>query len=246
MRIDGGPAGDDPVPAGHAPDPVRGGRRGVIRPATAADLVATAQLHVDLLPAGLFPSLDTGFVRRWHATYLASRHGIALVAEDPAGDVGAFLVGTVDHRAYMEELVADRRTVARLALAGAAALLRRPHLIGRFVRTRAPRWALWALLRHDHPPRGGGPSTGDVTASATALLDAVAVRPGLRGAGLARELVRRFQAETCERGADRVRVVTAAGPCGGENFYVRLGWSPEGTYRAWDGGGVRVLSRDLR
>lgn len=183
-------------------------------------------------------------MRRWHATYLTSPHAIAFVAEDPAGEVGAFLVGAVDHRAYMEELMADRRAVARLAVAGAVGLLRHPRLVGRFLRTRAPRWALWALLRLGRRPSVRSVATPDAAASATGLLDAVAVRPRLRGTGLARELVRRFVVATRERGVHRVRVVTSVGPSGVGDFYVRLGWRPEGTYRSWDGGEVCVLGCD--
>lgn len=60
----------------------------VLRYATIADLGATAQLHVEQLPAGFFPGLGPRFMRRWHRTYLDSPHGAdACLAEEAVADL---------------------------------------------------------------------------------------------------------------------------------------------------------------
>ena len=114
-----------PSPEGHSAAAALGPDGFILRPAVPEDLHLTARAHVDLLPFGLFPSLGVGFVRRRHRTFLDSPHGAGYVVIDPQapgnGTVG-FLLGTTDQAAHTAAVLADRRTMAVLALSGAAAL----------------------------------------------------------------------------------------------------------------------------
>lgn len=56
-----------------------------IRPATPADLAAMAGWQCRHVPDGLFPQMGERFVRRWHASFLDSPFGVALVAERHGG-----------------------------------------------------------------------------------------------------------------------------------------------------------------
>jgi GNAT superfamily N-acetyltransferase len=216
----------------------------VLRRATYADLPETARIHVGLLPAGLFPALGERFVRQWHRTYLDSPFGVALVAcdaADPAGGLAAILLGSTDHAGYMNSLLKNRRAVVRLAVAGAGGLLRRPRLTGRFLRTRARRWLPRVLLGRD--PSWSQRSRG--SGGPVALLDAVAVRPQLRGRGVATDLVNRFLVEAGLRGARLAELVTYTGSDGAAGFYDLLGWTPVGDYVNWDGSTVRIYRHSV-
>lgn len=214
----------------------------VIRHASRADLPEMARIHVRMLPVGLFPALGERFVRRWHRTYLDCRFGVALVAgdvTDPSGEIAGFLVGSTDHAGYMSALVAHRRQLSRLALAGAVGMLRRPRLIGRFLRTRARTWLPRALLGRGASwyPRAATPGR---PVEAPALLDAVAVRSELRRRGVATQLIDRFLVEAAEGGARLAELVTDTNSSGATALYEHLGWTPVGDYVSWDGGTVRV------
>lgn len=213
----------------------------ILRPATAADLPATARAHVRLLPVGLFPALGARFVRRWHRTYLSVPHSVALVVVDPAarehGVVG-FLLGSTDQAAQTAALLGNRRLLLGLAVAGTLALLRRPRLAVQFLRTRAGNW-LRRLLRRPAPDPEG-PGSAPVT---VAVLAAIAVEPGARRHGLGAHLVGHFL-QLARRGpADVAELVTEAD--GGPTFYERLGWEPRGERVTRDGMTVHTYAYQL-
>jgi ribosomal protein S18 acetylase RimI-like enzyme len=228
-----------------------------VRDAVRRDLRATAALHHRSLPGGFFSRLGRRFLRRYHATFLASPHAVGLVATDPATDDApvAFLVGTLRNRAHYRWVV--RRCGPRLALELVVALLVRPRLAWLFVRTRAGRYLRWVWrypLRHAQAraaaPAGreGGPRVDDavrVPAAAgtapvapVAVLTHVAVDPELRGRGAGRRLVEVFLERAEAAGAAEVRLVTEASD-GASGFYERLGWTPIGERPGADGEVVR-------
>ena len=186
------------------------------------------------------------FLRRWHRTFLRPPYGIALVAVDEAvqGEVVAFLLGTTDQAAHTDALLGDRRVLLELGASGALALLRRPRLATRFVRTRGRPW-----LRRLVQRRGVVAHSSEAQdRNPVAVLAAVAVEPGARGRGLGAALVRRFLAEAGAQDAavaELVTVVPAEGAAGA-GFYERLGWCARADRRSRDGVTVRTYAYPLR
>lgn len=212
-----------------------------IRRAEDGDLQATAQAHLRFLPVGLFPSMGERFLRRWHRTFLHPPHGIALVAVDRQArgeQVVGFLLGTTDQAAQTDALLRNRRTLLALGVAGLVALLRRPRLAARFLRTRGRPWL--RKLRQRRRATAGTP--GARPARPVAVLAAVAVESGARGRGLGAALVRHFVAEARASGAEVAELVTVVPGEGGAGagFYERLGWSATGDRRTRDGTTVRT------
>lgn len=208
----------------------------VLRPAAPDDLRATAGAHVRLLPVGLFPALGARFVHRWHRSFLRMPHSVGLVVVDPSApgeQVVGFLLGSTDQAAHTEAVLTDRRVLLRLAWAGFFALLRRPRLAVRFVRTRGSSW-LVKLLRRGRPQPAPA-VTG--RPAPVAVLAAIAVEPNVRGHGIGAHLVRRFLVEARAAGADVAELVTEAGR-GATTFYERLGWRPAGERVTRDGATV--------
>lgn len=216
-----------------------------VRPATHRDLRAMSRAHVDLLPVGLFPSLGPRFVRRWQRTFLDSRHGVGYVAVDPSapgdGFVG-FLLGTTDQTAHMAALLTNRRAVASLAVAAVGALVRRPRVATRLLRSRV---GPWTRRFRSRKPRGDAPDR-PTSAPQVAVMIALAVRPEWRGTGIGSRLVTHFVEHARLAGATTAELVTPAGPTGAPTFYERLGWEagPRPTNR--DGDGLCVYRRSLR
>jgi GNAT superfamily N-acetyltransferase len=227
-----------------ATDRVGGGL--ALRAARDEDLPAMSRAHVELLPMGLFPSLGARFVRRWHRTVLNSPHGVGVVVIDAAGpqdEVVGFVLGTSDHAGYTIELAKDRRAMASLALAGLVAVVRRPRVALRVLRTRVRPWARRVAHRGAAvvTPQRAGP----VVAAHVAVMTALAVRPEWRKAGIGVLLVDRFVERARDAGACWVEAQTSTGAMGATGFYERLGWEA-GTQRpAPDGDHVRTYRRSL-
>lgn len=208
-----------------------------VRPARPADLVRTARVHRRALPDGFFARLGTAFLRRYHATFVASPRATLLVAEDEDHEVVGFLAGTVDNAEHYRSVVQGRPI--GLVLSGVAALLRDRRLAAEFVRTRTRRYVR-AIVR----ALAGGRTR--VAASAgprrVAVLTHVAVTDGARGLGAGRALVTAFTRRAREARAEELRLVTPAdGSATG--FYRRLGWVSRGTRRASDGTFVEEFAR---
>lgn len=212
-----------------------------IRRAEVGDLRSTAHAHLRFLPVGLFPSMGERFLRRWHRTFLRPPYGIALVAVDRQArgeQVVGFLLGSTDQAAQTDALLRNRRTLLALGAAGLLALLRRPRLAARFVRTRGRPW-LHKLMRR----RTATASTpGTRPPRPVAVLAAVAVESGARGRGLGAALVRQFLAEVRASGAEVAELVTVVPGEGGAGvgFYERLGWCATGERHTRDGTTVRT------
>jgi ribosomal protein S18 acetylase RimI-like enzyme len=227
-----------------------------IRAATVADLPVTADLHARLLPHGLFPLLGAAFMRRWHATFLAgapvgaasgrdkpTTYGVVLVAEKPDGEIVGFLVGTTDQAGYVSSVLEHHRRA--LTLAGARAMLVRPHVALHFLRTRSGRYARRLLRtgaarhRHGDDGRHGG------THARVAVVTAVAVTDAARGTGVGARLVADFLTAARAAGAPAAELVTKAGDEGASAFYARLGWTEADVHRDRDGDLVRRFRTDL-
>jgi GNAT superfamily N-acetyltransferase len=235
----------------------------VVRDMVRRDLRATAALHHRSLPDGFFSRLGRRFLRRYHATFLASPFAVAIVATDPVdGDVpAAFLVGTLQNRAHYRWVV--RRCGPRLALELVAALAVRPRLASLFIRTRVGRYLRWvwryplyrAQRRTAAAPAGSEgaavveeePARGPEEAAPVApvaVLTHVAVDERLRGQGAGRRLVEAFVERAREAGAAEVRLVTEASD-GASGFYERLGWTPVGEKPGADDEVVREFRLSL-
>lgn len=203
----------------------------IVRDAVPSDLAYTARKHEALLPHGLFPRLGQPFLRRWHATFLDSSHGIAVVAEQ-IGDTGAvsvgFLLGSTDQVRLVDDVLARHRW--RLVLAGGAALLRRPRLALHFVRTRAKPY----LRRLSGASCRAGVQVDAATtvptaveeaeATPIAVITAVAVDDNCRSTGAGSALVAMFVARAADSGISEAQLTTLTGSGGAGPFYEKLGW----------------------
>lgn len=215
-----------------------------VRPATTRDLVDSAALHVMDLPGGLFTRLGPRFVARWHRTYLQSSYGIAYVATVPCtrphacrtdDHVVGFLVGSVDRRSFVADVLDRHRT--ELARAGLMALLLRPRTMTYFLRTRAGAYA-----RRLRAP-SADPALAPRTSGPVAELTAIAVACSHRGRGAGVALVDAFVDECDRSGAPTAELVTAFGRDGAGEFYRHAGWTDVGVETARDGSLLRRFRR---
>lgn len=194
------------------------------------DLPQVAELHLQALPPSFFASLGPRFLRRYHESYLASPHGIALAAVHGQQFCG-FVVGSAvpaDHSAWVV-----RHHGLRLARAAVVAMSIRPRVLGRFVSTRSARYLRGVYRRlRPRPPRAVARAA---TSSHPAVLAHVAVRSAWRGRGVGELLVHAFEAEAHRRGAGTIELVTLAGPGGASRFYERLGYTATRTRQDDDG-----------
>lgn len=213
-----------------------------VRPASRADLAATAGLHRQRLPRGFFARLGPAFLGRYHASFAASPRAVLLVAEQD-GRVAGFLAGTV-HNAEHYRFVLRRQPVGLVTSAGAA-LVRDRDLACEFARTRLRRYAR-AVLRQARSRATGGSATDDgaVFRGPVAVLTHVAVAEHAAGSGCGRALVGRFVAVAAAAGASEVRLITATDG-GGPAFYRRLGWYSRGERRGADGSLVEEFALSL-
>lgn len=223
-----------------------------VRSMTSADLRRTARWHRDLLPHAFFTSLGTGFVRRWHLSYLDSPHAIALIAERtdmlPAQPV-AFLIGSSDQRAHTAHTLTHHRSA--LAARAIMGMSMRPGVLVRFVRTRLGRYLRRLASASPHqdrmPSRHDGHSAsgaGGRPVEPLAVVTAIAVEPRLRGTGVGRRLLEAFEAEAARHGTRRAELVTRADSAA-EVFYDQCGWSRLPVRRNRDGAPTTPFSRDL-
>ncbi|WP_441176614.1 GNAT family N-acetyltransferase [Micromonospora sp. SD12] len=212
-----------------------------LRRARYEDLPAMARAHVELLPMGLFPALGARFVRRWQRTYLNSPYGVGAVVVRTAArqeEIVAFVLGASDHAAYTAELARDRRVAASLALAALGALIVRPAVAVRVLRTRVRPLARRVLRRRAvaaTPERNGSVVTPHV-----AVMTALAVRPDSRMSGIGVVLAAHFVDMARDAGAMWVEAQTSIGPLGATGFYERLGWEAGADRPTPDGDSVRT------
>lgn len=206
-----------------------------VRRASSADARAMGRLHVEHLPIGLFPSLGVRFVARWHLAHIDSGQGIALVSYDTAAQgepITGFLVGSIDRASFRRELLTRHRR--DLLLHGACALLVRPLVLARFLRTRSATYV--QRLRR---PRTADPTPGPLVADLTAI----AVTPGRHRDGIGRALMKEFLRICTHGGATRAELVADDDASG---FYERTGWRRGRPITTRDGRGLHWFSMDLR
>jgi GNAT superfamily N-acetyltransferase len=213
----------------------------VIRALGDQDCQVTAGMHHQHLSVGLFPQLGTGFLRRWHHTFVAVPHGHGVVAVDDRGHVVGFVLVATCAEEYVEEVLSTQRW--QLGAAGVWALLRRPSVAAAFARTRGRRYARRLVRRRPAGPGGHATtSTAAVTArdeepdvpARTAVVYAMVTAPAVRGRGVGRRMLEDAVEAARSAGAGEVCLLTRdtasstrAGPAAGAGaagFYDRLGW----------------------
>lgn len=206
-----------------------------VRTMTGSDLAEVARLHTAALPHGFFSSLGGRFVRAYLRTFQDDPNGVALVVRDD-GELVGYVVGTTDVSTRRTHVV--RGHAASLLRVGIVALLARPRVGARFVRTRLRRYVV-GLLKG---VRGVG-ATPSTPVRSVAVLAHVAVSPQARGGGIGSMLVSQFSQRAETAGADRVVLATLHGASGASSFYDGLGWRCDGSID--DGEGVRWVRYHL-
>lgn len=221
-----------------------------VRPATPTDLTTMAAWQCRYVPDGLFPQMGERFVRRWHASFLDSPFGIALVAErvDAQGaQAVGFLVGSTDQFRHIDDVV--RRHRVRLALAGLLALAQRPRLGAHFVRTRGRAYLKRILTpKSRRTPAAVPAARAEATAASggqIAVVTAIAVDSAARGTGAGQELLNRFLEDARTAGATRAELVTLLAEGNAAPFYERLNWSAVDEHPTRDGMRARTYRYDL-
>jgi GNAT superfamily N-acetyltransferase len=221
-----------------------------VRPATPTDLAAMAAWQCRYVPDGLFPQMGERFVRRWHASFLDSPFGIALIAErvDTQGaQAVGFLVGSTDQFRHIDDVV--RRHRVRLALEGLLALAGRPRLGAHFVRTRARSYLTRILTPKSRRTPTAEPAAGEPLGATPdgqiAVVTAIAVDAAARGSGAGQELLNRFLEHARTAGATRAELVTLLGEGNAAPFYERLNWRPVGEHPTRDGRRARTYRYEL-
>lgn len=198
-----------------------------------ADAHLGAALQAAELEHGFFVDLGPQFLRAYQRTYADSPHAVALVAEVGGHRVGV-LVGVLRPARHARWVL--KRRGPRLAAIGGLALLMRPRLALRFMRTRAARYA-----------RGWRRRRGEAEATAEeatyAVLSHVAVVPGARGSGAGSALVVAFEREVAAAGVPEMRLVTRPGRDGAGAFYERLGWQAAETRTTADASTMQAFRR---
>lgn len=199
-----------------------------IRPAVAGDLDVTARLHDYALSAGFFPRLGVRFLRTYHRTFLASPHGVALVAVVDSEVVGMVL-GSAARRQHTRWV--RRHAAGRLALVGAQALALRPRLWRTFAVTRLRRY-LSALLGGVVARNAGrlAEAGGDL-----AVLDHIAAADHMRRMGVGTALLTAFEHTVTAAGATEAALVARDNDPGVGQFYEAGGWRRHTSHTDRDG-----------
>lgn len=210
-----------------------------------------ADLHQRALPHGFFVELGGRFLTRYWRAFAEGPRATVLIATRDGQPLGA-LCGTTANRGHFAWTL--RNHGLALALWGLLALIRRPGLGWRFVRTRGRRYLrnLVRLVRHRlgrSPERssGGADQQGRRTPPPpVAVLMHMMVEPSARGTGVGRALVSAFAERAQEDGAQEARLVTLSGERGASGFYEKLDWEVD---RHLPAGPVReartAMRRDL-
>jgi ribosomal protein S18 acetylase RimI-like enzyme len=182
---------------------------------------AVVDVHMRAFPQFFLTFLGRRFLREFYASFLVDPVGVGLVATDRrTGRVIGGVAGPVRPQGYFKRLL--KRRWWAFALASAAAILRRPTVIGRLFRA--------VFYRGDAPP---GPPR--------ALLSSLAVAPEAQGRGAGRALVQAWVRQVRQRGAAGCFLTTdAEGNDRVNRFYRSLDWTIEHTYTTPQG---RVMHR---
>jgi ribosomal protein S18 acetylase RimI-like enzyme len=204
-----------------------------------ADLGFVVREHRRHFPDGFFARLGRGFLREYYRAFLTSAKSRTVVAELDGTPVG-YLVGVTDPAAHRSHVVQHHGRT--LVVRAVAAMLVRPSLAYRFLRTRVGLYTC-KLLRRPRAHSGGPVQAND--ASVTAVLTHVAVAPEAQSIGIGSELIDHFDQEVAAAGCDRLALVTASGEHGAGPYYRRRGWMPRGERRTPDGMRLTTYERPV-
>ncbi len=186
----------------------------LVREASEEDIEFCASLHAQALVHGFFVSLGPTFLRAYYESFLASPYARAHIATLKGHRTG-MLVGLLRPRAHLRWLLRHRGPI--LAALGIGAMLTRPLLTLRFLRTRLRRYR--RTWRRHRGAKGEAEAGGG-----EAVLSHVAVLDGARGAGIGAALVRVFLDDATGDGRRRVVLTTLADERGAREFYLANGW----------------------
>lgn len=196
-----------------------------VRTMRASDGRYAAALHRECLPHGLFPALGDRFLARYLFSYATSPFGIALIV-DVDGAPAGFLVGSLDELAHRSHVV--RWNGTSLAIRAGMAMLARPPVAWRFLRTRVVRYVVGFTRRRLA-------ASAAVPEAHAAVLAHVAVAPSARGIGAGAELVRNFLQRVAATEARSAVLLTRDDELGAGAFYACLGWDHDGHLTDRDG-----------
>jgi ribosomal protein S18 acetylase RimI-like enzyme len=150
---------------------------------TEADLPAVVEMHVALIEDALFPLLGRGFMEELYRGLLGSPHALCLVYEEEG--VAGFIVGAYSSRRLATDLL--RRRGMLLLLKALPFLMRHPAKWG----------SLAGILRYNRLTELPG---------IDAEMPYIALRRGLRGKGLGKDLVREVLGRFRKKGIELVKV----------------------------------------
>ena len=188
-----------------------------LRRMTGADVPFAVREHRAHFSEGFFAELGQGFLTSYYRAYVLTNRSLGYIAELDGRPVG-YLVGATDPYAHRRAML--RRHGCKLLFQGLGGLAFRPRLATRFLRTRARRYAMKLLGR----PSGGGPGRG--AGGGVGTLAHLAVTRRAQGRGVGSALVERFLRDAAASGCHQLLLVTASGPHGAGQFYLKRGWQP--------------------
>lgn len=178
-------------------------------------------VHMKAFPNFFLTFLGPSFLKELYRSFAESPNSIGFVAVDAhSGQVIGVIVGPLVPQGYFRSLLIRRWWVFCLASIGA--VLRRPAIIKRLFR---------ALFYRGEPPPG----------PERALLGSIAVLPQVQRRGVGQALVEKWLKEVKQHGCCGCYLTTDADNNGKiNNFYQKLGWRIESTYKTPEG---RVMNR---
>jgi len=178
------------------------------------DVREAARLHRVAFPGFFLSQLGEGFLREFYRAFLLDG-SVTVVARDDAGRVVGVVVGSTEPDGFFRRLLL-RRWYA-FAVHSLRLVLTRPSVVPRLVRA--------VTYRGHVPDQPDG-----------ALLSSICVSPAAQGAGVGRELIRRWTSELGSRGVHDAYLTTDAADNDATNaFYVRSGWRLVGSHSTPEG-----------
>jgi len=197
----------------------------IVRPMTASDVAAVADVHLAAFPGFFLTFLGRGFLRQLYRGIVDDPSGIAFVAEHDGVAVG-FVAGTAVPARFYSRLL--RQRFLPFAWHSGLAVLRRPSAIPRVLR---------AFTKSSAAP---SETTG------RSEMMSLAVLPTHREGGLGARLIASFNAEAAARGAKVVFLTTDAANNDRPNrLYVRCGFTLARTFSTPEGRAMNEYERSL-
>ena len=207
-----------------------------VREARQSDIDFCAAVHAQSLSHGFFVSLGPTFLRAYYESFLTSPYSVAHVVSVGGHDVG-MIVGLLSPREHVRWTMRKRGPI--LAVLGAGAMVTRPLLSFRFIKTRIGNYLRsWRNNRDRDTAAETGPSV--------AVLSHVAVVPGARGSGVGLSLVTAFLNDARNANIGLAVLTTLEGDRGARSFYLRNGWTETDTRRTVDGQVTHAMSFPLK